>query len=93
MAAFAMCAECRAEYEDPGDRRFHAQPIACPRCGPTLSLELSSGGRAAAGTDVISEAAALLAGGGIVALKGLGGYHLMCDAATEDGSAGDSDDA
>ena len=86
MRAFEMCAECRAEYDDPADRRFHAQPVACPRCGPELSLVRtaesgwSSGG---GGIDPISSAAALLDQGGIVALKGLGGYHLLCDATDE----------
>lgn len=86
MRAFEMCAECRAEYEDPADRRFHAQPIACPRCGPELSLASTAyEGRVSLheGADSISSAAALLDQGGIVALKGLGGYHLLCDAADE----------
>jgi hydrogenase maturation protein HypF len=65
MAGFSMCAACRAEYEDPGDRRFHAQPNACPECGPSLSLPLPT---------VID---ALLSGS-VVAVKGLGGYHLAC---------------
>ena len=67
MAAFAMCAECRAEYDNPADRRFHAQPNACPACGPALSAE-------------IAEAQRRLADGEILAIKGLGGFHLACDA-------------
>ncbi len=71
MAGFPLCRECRREYEDPLDRRFHAEPIACPVCGPRLSMPLE-------------EAVAVLDGGGILAVKGLGGYHLACDAADED---------
>lgn len=77
MAPFVMCPACRAEYEDPGDRRFHAQPIACPACGPRLWYE--EGGGAVAG-DAVALAAARLRAGGIVAIKGLGGFHLACDA-------------
>ncbi|MDT5034138.1 MAG: hydrogenase maturation protein HypF [Actinoplanes sp.] len=77
MAGFAMCAACRAEYDDPGDRRFHAQPIACPDCGPRLSLRRADGSRAA---EPLAAARELLAAGRIVAVKGLGGYHLACDA-------------
>ena len=71
MAGFPLCADCRREYEDPLDRRFHAEPIACPVCGPQLSMPLE-------------EAAAVLDGGGILAVKGLGGYHLACDAGDEE---------
>jgi hydrogenase maturation protein HypF len=74
MAGFAMCAECRAEYEDPGDRRFHAEPTACPACGPRLSMPLA-------------EAVGLLESGAIVAVKGLGGYHLACAAGDDDAVA------
>ena len=74
MAAFEMCAECRREYEDPRDRRFHAEPICCPACGPRLSLPLE-------------DAVALLRDGKIVAVKGLGGYHLACDATNEEAVA------
>jgi hydrogenase maturation protein HypF len=79
MADFAMCPACRAEYDDPGDRRFHAEPIACPECGPRLRLLGGDGSPLAVG-DVVGEAAAGLRGGAIVAVKGVGGYHLACDA-------------
>jgi hydrogenase maturation protein HypF len=79
MASFPMCAECAEEYADPGDRRFHAQPIACPRCGPRLELVTRTGG-ARTGPAALAEAQRLLAAGAVVAVKGLGGYHLACDA-------------
>ncbi|MGH2772417.1 MAG: carbamoyltransferase HypF [Actinomycetota bacterium] len=82
MAGFAMCKDCSAEYHDPGDRRFHAQPIACPRCGPTVSLT-DAGGERVHGAPIY-EAAGLLASGHIVAVKGMGGYHLACDAHDEE---------
>jgi hydrogenase maturation protein HypF len=78
MVEFPMCADCRAEYGNPDDRRFHAEPIACPACGPRLSLRDSAG--AVAGGDPTAEAARLLAAGAILAIKGLGGYQLACDA-------------
>ncbi len=81
MAPFAMCAACRSEYEDPRDRRFHAQTIACPDCGPRLWLEVA--GRAAAGEEALEGARAALAEGAIVAVKGIGGWHLACDAECE----------
>lgn len=77
MAVFPMCPACRAEYEDPADRRFHAQPIACPACGPRLWLEVA--GQEVPG-DPIPEAATRLRAGEILAIKGLGGFHLTCDA-------------
>jgi len=77
MAGFAMCDACRAEYEDPADRRFHAQPIACPGCGPRLHLRTPGG---QAHPDPVRAAREMLAAGHIVAVKGLGGYHLACDA-------------
>jgi hydrogenase maturation protein HypF len=79
MASFTMCAACRAEYEDPADRRFHAQPNACPVCGPSVRL---IGESAAAGDALCATTAALLAGA-IVAIKGIGGYHLACLAGDE----------
>ena len=71
MAQFAMCADCRAEYEDPDDRRFHAQPIACPHCGPQLSVLSGE-------EDPMGAAMSALHKGKIVALKGIGGFHLAC---------------
>ena len=81
MASFAMCADCAREYHDPADRRFHAQPVCCPACGPALRL-LDRDGRATDG-DPLAEAAARLRAGAVVAVKGLGGYHLAADAACE----------
>jgi hydrogenase maturation protein HypF len=83
MAAFAMCPACRAEYEDPTDRRFHAQPIACPTCGPRLTF-LERSGRPVETSDPIARAAEALRDGMIGAIKGLGGYHLVCIAGTRD---------
>ena len=77
MAGFAMCADCAREYRDPGDRRFHAEPVACPACGPHLSLD---GAATRDDRAVLDAAARLLRQGQIVAIKGLGGYHLACDA-------------
>ena len=82
MRGFAMCSSCRAEYADATDRRFHAQPIACPACGPRLSLSGIEGIPVDA-NDPVTAAAALMASGKILALKGLGGFHLACDATNE----------
>jgi hydrogenase maturation protein HypF len=79
MASFAMCAECAREYADPGDRRFHAQPVCCPNCGPTLRYR-DRDGRVTDGEDGLLRARRLLSGGGILAVKGIGGYHLACNA-------------
>ena len=92
MARFEMCSDCAAEYENPLDRRFHAQPVACPACGPRVWLEyseqlavdsdqrLESEPQRFAGNGVIAKARELLRQGQIVAIKGLGGFHLACDA-------------
>lgn len=74
MAGFAMCADCGAEYTNPKDRRFHAQPVACPICGPKLSMG-------------VSEIVSRLKGGEILAIKGLGGFHIVCDVRNEDAVA------
>lgn len=79
MHVFPLCPACRAEYEDPLNRRFHAQPNACPECGPQVSLT-DMAGRVLAAADPIQIAAQQLMQGAILAIKGLGGYHLACDA-------------
>ena len=101
MAGFTMCEACAAEYADPSNRRFHAQPNACPACGPRLRLvrgsdpltrdpgrdRRSSGAREVRGSDPLSGAAAVLRDGGIVAVKGIGGFHLACLAGHEEAVA------
>lgn len=77
MSAFAMCEDCRREYENPLDRRYHAQPIACPACGPGLTLKDARTGKKMSGG--IAEAVSLIRKGKILAVKGLGGFHLVCD--------------
>ncbi|WP_314223911.1 carbamoyltransferase HypF [Streptomyces zaehneri] len=86
MAGFAMCPDCAREYADPADRRFHAQPVACPACGPRLRL-LGSPPDGLPQTDPVTAARALLSGGAVLAVKGLGGYHLACDATDEEAVA------
>jgi hydrogenase maturation protein HypF len=80
MERFAMCPSCRREYEDPSDRRFHAQPNACPACGPALALIDPSGKTLSRGEEALQAAVTALGEGRIVAVKGLGGFHLMADA-------------
>lgn len=81
MRAFDMCDDCAREYRDPLNRRFHAQPVACPKCGPRVWLELVLQHRTSNIENPIAETRQLLAQGKIVAVKGLGGFHLACDAA------------
>ena len=97
MASFALCPDCAAEYAHAADRRFHAEPVACPRCGPSLWLQepLSAFGVAAdarsaqstepvtRGEAALKRAVQLLLAGAVVAVKGIGGYHLLCDAAND----------
>ncbi len=80
MAGFTMCDACRREYEDPSDRRFHAQPNACPVCGPHLQLLGGDGQELARGADALVRAEAMLTSGSVLAVKGLGGFHLAADA-------------
>lgn len=78
MAAWPMCASCKSEYQDPSDRRFHAQPVACPLCGPNYYLKIGS--EEVRADEALRRTVELLRTGSIVAIKGLGGYHLACDA-------------
>jgi hydrogenase maturation protein HypF len=82
MASFPLCADCRREYEDPENRRFHAEPNACPRCGPRCRL-LDCEGKERVASEPIAEAVRFLEDGRILAVKGLGGFHLMVDATSE----------
>ncbi|MFZ0106842.1 MAG: carbamoyltransferase HypF, partial [Thiobacillus sp.] len=82
MRDFALCPDCRREYENPLDRRFHAEPIACPVCGPHLQF-VAGGTRIDGDEAALAAAVAALRAGKIVAVKGVGGYHLMCDASND----------
>ena len=83
MAGFAMCADCRREYEDPADRRYHAQPTACPKCGPTVALVGPTGDVLATSSDALAAAVERLRADEVLAVKGLGGYHLAVAASSE----------
>ena len=85
LSDFPLCDQCRSEYLDPSNRRFRAEPIACPECGPKAWLEVTAPQwkDTAAGEDCIARAAAILRAGGVVAVQGIGGVHLACDAANE----------
>ena len=85
MSCFPLCPHCAAEYADPGNRRFHAQPNACPECGPHIWLTDASGNCMAEGQTALEELAELLAAGRIAAVKGLGGFHLVCSAVRNEG--------
>jgi hydrogenase maturation protein HypF len=80
MANFPLCAECNAEYQDPADRRFHAEPVACPVCGPQIAFGFSGQESCAEKSAALDACLSCLREGQIVAVKGIGGYHLMCDA-------------
>ena len=83
MAGFPLCAACEAEYSDPADRRFHAEPVACPDCGPQLYYEQGSDAPVDDAAAALAKAVAAVRAGQVVAVKGVGGYHLVCDALNE----------
>ena len=87
MASFPLCDDCSAEYLDPADRRFHAEPVACPACGPQLSFSRADQAHIANKGAALNAALASLRSGQIIAVKGIGGYHLMCDAHNSDAVA------
>lgn len=84
MAGFALCDACRQAYEDPMDRRYHAQPVSCPKCGPELTLRGAGGEILAKREQALAQTIALIEQGKILAIKGLGGFHLICDAGNHD---------
>ncbi|UCF64169.1 MAG: carbamoyltransferase HypF [bacterium] len=84
MKKFEMCPDCREEYEDPANRRFHAQPIACPVCGPQIRLWNETGSTLSVGTEALDQTLEYLSSGHIIAVKGLGGFHLMVDAVNQE---------
>lgn len=84
MREFELCVDCAGEYGSPGDRRHHAQATCCPACGPTLELRMANGDVVGVETDPLNDAAALIGRGRIVAIKGVGGYQLVCRADDHD---------
>jgi hydrogenase maturation protein HypF len=84
MAGFALCSDCLKEYNDPRNRRFHAQPNACPACGPDVEFRVRSSEFGVKGKEAVKETIMLLQNGGIVAVKGIGGFHIACDALNDD---------
>jgi len=84
MRFFKMCKSCQAEYNNPLDRRYHAQPLACWECGPTLELKIKNEKLKIEGRDIVKKSVELLKEGRILAIKGVGGYHLVCDATNKD---------
>ncbi|NCF60089.1 MAG: carbamoyltransferase HypF [Gammaproteobacteria bacterium] len=82
MASFPLCADCEREYLDPANRRFHAEPVACPACGPQVAYAVTGTEQALEADAALDAAIAALGDGRIVAVKGIGGYHLMCDASS-----------
>jgi len=84
MAGYELCAQCRKEYEDPTDRRFHAEPVACPVCGPRLEFKTVQGDVVSGNEEALSSAIAALNDGRVIAVKGIGGYHLMCNACNDE---------
>lgn len=83
MSAFTLCARCRSEYENPANRRFHAEPVACADCGPRLQFKTQQGELLCGNETALAAAIEALHDGKVIAVKGIGGYHLMCDAAND----------
>jgi len=84
MAVFTMCPSCLKEYHEPGDRRFHAQPNACPECGPSIEYRVQSTEFSVKDREAIERTIDIMKNGGIVAVKGLGGFHIACDATNDE---------
>ncbi len=83
MASFLLCPDCEREYLDPANRRFHAQPNACPKCGPHIQFNVLSSQFSVEGIAALDECTGMLKSGGVVAIKGLGGFHIACDASND----------